>query len=301
MSTFDKFCNSIFNNKWELSESVIDIARNSIDPSVWEFPEDRLPILRPSIKLQILDVIEIISRITPVVEFYIVGSILTKNYSPNSDIDVNVQVDPEMSDLTREGLFQFIRRINGSLAIGTTHPINYFIVQEEFDFEKSQGVYNVADEKWLKIPEDTDIEIDSYFNKFQNEVNGIDIQTAELRRDLIDYEMLKNLSPSQVAKLGDLSAKKLDEIESDMQFLIKAYHDVHNLRKWAFDKEMSPSEIKKFGKKYKLPENVVYKMLEKYYYIEFIKKLENILGDDEEIEKSDIKKIKQAGAEFWKK
>lgn len=301
MSTFDKFCNSIFNNKWELSESVIDIARNSIDPTVWEFPEDNLPIIRPTIKLQILDIIEAIDRITPVVKFYIVGSILTKQYSPNSDIDVNVEIDPEIDDLTRETLFQFIKRANGSLAIGTTHPINYFIVQEEFDFDKSQGVYDLANEKWLKIPEDTDIEIDSYFNKFQNAVNGIDITTAELRRDLIDYEMLKNLSPDQVAKLGDLSAKKLDEIEDDMQFLIKAYHDVHHLRKWAFEQEMTPSEIKKFGKKYKLPENVVYKMLEKYYYIEFIKKLENILGDEEELSNSDINKIKKAGAEFWNK
>jgi len=260
MSNFDKFCSSIFNNKWELSESVIDIARNSIDPTVWEFPEDNLPILRPSIKLQIIDIIETIGGIVAVKDFFIVGSILTKQFSPNSDIDVNVQIDEDTNDLTMEALYQFVRRANGSLAIGTTHPINYFIVQQEYDISKSQGVYDLANEKWIKIPDDIDIEIDAYFNKFQNTINGIDITTAELRRDIIDFETLKHLSPTQVSKLGDLSSKKLDEIENDMEFLIKSYHDIHHLRKVAFDREMSPGEIKKFGKKWKLPENVVYKM-----------------------------------------
>ena len=127
MSNFDKFCNSIFNNKWELSESVIDITRNSLDPSVWEFPDDNLPILRPSIKLQIIDIIETIDGMSDIIlkDFFIVGSILTKQYSPNSDIDINVQIDEGITDLAREALFQFIRRVNGSLAIGTTHPINF--------------------------------------------------------------------------------------------------------------------------------------------------------------------------------
>jgi len=301
MNTFDKFCNSIFNNKWEISESVIDIERNSLDPTVWEFPDDQLPILRPAIKLQILENVEAINRITPVVEFFMIGSILTKQYSPNSDIDVNVQIEPnDVDDLLMDTLYGFIRRINGSLAIGTTHPINYFIVQEEYNKDKSQGVYDIASERWEKVPEGVDIEIELYANKFQNTVNGIDITTAELRRDIIDYETLKALSPEQIGKLGDLLTKKLEEIENDILFLVKSYKDIHHLRKNAFDKEMTPAEIKKFGKKYKLPENIVYKMLEKYYYIEFIKTLENILGNEESIEPSDIKKVKAAGKEFWK-
>ena len=42
---------------------------------------------------------------------------------------------------------------------------------------------------------------------------------------------------------------------------------------------MSPDEIRKFGVKNRLPKNVIYKMLEKYHYLKFFKKLNEIMED----------------------
>ena len=62
---------------------------------------------------------------------------------------------------------------------------------------------------------------------------------------------------------------------------------------------MSLKEIRKYGKKSKLPENVIYKMLERYYYFDFIKALKKIIEKDN-INSKDVKKIKQLGKDFWK-
>mgnify|MGYP000158447431 CR=1 FL=1 len=49
--------------------------------------------------------------------------------------------------------------------------------------------------------------------------------------------------------------------------------------KIAFDKDMSPDQIKTFSIKNRLPKNVIYKMLEKYHYLTFLKKCKKILDD----------------------
>ena len=59
---------------------------------------------------------------------------------------------------------------------------------------------------------------------------------------------------------------------------------------------MSPDEIRKFGVKNRLPKNVIYKMLEKYHYLKFFKKLNEIM-EDGKISPDELKslsKIKEA-------
>jgi nicotinamide mononucleotide adenylyltransferase len=52
-------------------------------------------------------------------------------------------------------------------------------------------------------------------------------------------------------------------------------------RATAFATDMTPEEIKDFGRKNQLPKNVVYKMLEKYHYLTFYKALKDIIKDGE--------------------
>ena len=75
MNNFDKFFNDVLN------ESIIDIPRNSLDPTVFEFPEDGPPIMHPIIKTQILNDIEQLKDLVPVMLFFAIGSILSKNYT----------------------------------------------------------------------------------------------------------------------------------------------------------------------------------------------------------------------------
>ena len=57
--------------------------------------------------------------------------------------------------------------------------------------------------------------------------------------------------------------------------------------------------LEEYGKKNRLPENVTYKLLERYYYFDFIKKLKDIIHDGD-IDDGAVKDIKDAGKEFWK-
>ena len=63
-------------------------------------------------------------------------------------------------------------------------------------------------------------------------------------------------------------------------------------RQDAFQSDMSPEEIREFGKKHKLPKNVIYKMLEKYHYLKFYK-CKDIL-DDGNITDKEIDSLKEA-------
>jgi len=293
--SFSNLYNSIIN------ESILDFTRNSLDPSVFEFPEDHQPIMHPAIKLQIMQDVEGIGKIAPVVEYFIVGSILSYNYSEKTDIDVTVRIDPtKMDAIDKDNMFQNIKRINGRMAYGTTHPIYYYIIEDEYDYNKTQGAYDVANEKWLKEPEQIDINLNSYIDKIQNSVNNIDLAIAELRRDIIDYDELKSLTPKQIKHLKQLTNAKLEEIEDKIISLLRSYDDIRLLRRFAYERELTPFEIKKYGKRYKLPENVIYKLLERYYYIDFVKALKNLIGDKQELQKQDVNKVKQLGQNLWK-
>ena len=54
---------------------------------------------------------------------------------------------------------------------------------------------------------------------------------------------------------------------------------------------MTPDQIAKWGEQQRLPKNVVYKMLEKYYYFDFLHKIEEIVGDDEKIDDTEMKTL----------
>ena len=71
----------------------------------------------------------------------------------------------------------------------------------------------------------------------------------------------------------------MEEIEDSINDIVKIGDGVDADRRAAFDKDMSPDEIRQYGIKNRLPKNVVYKMLEKYHYLKFYKKCKKILDD----------------------
>ena len=89
--------------------------------------------------------------------------------------------------------------------------------------------------------------------------------------DLIAYNDILNLQD----RIND----KLEEIEDSIKAIIKVGDGVDADRRAAFDSDMTPDEIQKFGIKNRLPKNVIYKMLEKYHYLNFYKKCKKILDD----------------------
>ena len=287
-----------------IKESIIDIPRKTYARGVFDKADTPNPVLKPSVKKQVLDGVKTFEKFGKVVKYTLIGSILTKQYRADADLDVNILFDIPGSKAEQEKVHDEIReyqgQINGKTIPGTEHPINYFSIIDPVTFNKARdmadGTFDIDTNKWIKKPEPGTFEPEKYVSDFQKRVSEIDVVKGELVRDMIDYEELKDLTSSDIDNLSSLVSKKLDEIKDSINTLIDIGDKTINDRKDAFSKDMSPDEIRKFGVKNRLPKNVIYKMLEKYHYLKFFKKLKEIMEDGKitPAELKSLSKIKEA-------
>jgi predicted nucleotidyltransferase len=299
MKTFDSAVKDL---KDHLNESILNINRNTLDPTVFEMTEvpGQQPKLMDPIKGEIMKKAKLIDKIVPIKSVYIIGSILTNKYDPNSDIDVTIEVDPtDLDSLDASIIMKYIKTLNTEYANGTTHKINYYIIKGDFDFSKSDAIYDVPNDKWLKIPKSNDIDVQMHLSRFENDLEEIAQSTEEIRRDLIDLEEIKSLTPRQINNLKDMVQEKLDNLNHDIETLVTLHKTFKNIRKTAFDQYLTPNQIREIGSKNKLPENIIYKLVERYYYWDFIKKLEDII-ENKKVGMNDLNKLKNIGKELWK-
>ena len=287
-----------------IKESIIDIPRKTYARGVFDKADTPNPVLKPSVKKQVLDGVKTFEKFGKVVKYTLIGSILTKQYRADADLDVNILFDIPGSKAEQEKVHEKIReyqgQINGKNIPGTEHPINYFSIIDPATFNKARnmadGTFDIDTNKWIKKPEPGTFEPEKYVTDFQKRVSEIDVVKGELVRDMIDYEELKDLTSSDIDNLSSLVSKKVDEIKDSINTLIDIGDKTINDRKDAFSKDMSPDEIRKFGVKNRLPKNVIYKMLEKYHYLKFFKKLTEIMEDGKitPAELKSLSKIKEA-------
>ena len=287
-----------------IKESIIDIPRKTYARGVFDKADTPNPVLKPSVKKQVLDGIKTFEKFGKVVKYTLIGSILTKQYRADADLDINILFDIPGSKAEQEKVHDEIReyqgQINGKTIPGTEHPINYFSIIDPVTFNKARdmadGTFDIDTNKWIKKPEPGTFEPEKYVTDFQKRVSEIDVVKGELARDMIDYEELKDLTSADIKNLSGLVSKKLAEIKDSINTLIDIGDKTINDRKDAFSKDMSPDEIRKFGVKNRLPKNVIYKMLEKYHYLKFFKKLKEIMEDGKitPAELKSLSKIKEA-------
>lgn len=264
------------------NESILDAVKPTLDPKVFHADANGVQILNDVVRAQIESDIAKFDSIVPSTSSNIVGSILTKTYNDRSDIDVNVVYDKEDVDpITANRMMILLRSINGRLATGTTHPINYYLYfsdgtdyQDRFD-----GIYDFKSNKWIKVPEPTTIKIDKYLGQFMNAISSIDITTMAIRRDLIDIRDLQdNLTAEDIQGIKDKLQSKVFEVEEKIRSLVASEEIIKKARRAAFNKPITKEELLRLKSKNLLPENIIYKLLEKYYYLKFINKLNEFLS-----------------------
>ena len=277
-----------------IKESIIDIPRQRYAPGVFDDADTNNPKLKQSVRDIILNQIDKFQEKYPVKKYSLIGSILTKKYRDDADLDINILFDVPEEDReeARKELASSLRNINGKLVPGTQHPINYFVITDPELKKKNDamadGVYDIDENEFVRRPTEDTFDPEKYEADFQKKVKEIDVVKGELARDLIDYEELKGLSTDDVLNLQDKINSKLEEIEDSIEVLVDIGDDVVKQRQSAFNDDMTPEEIRQFGKKHKLPKNIIYKYLEKYHYLKFYKKCKEILEDgkvtDDEID-----------------
>jgi len=250
----------------------------------------------------------------PILDYSLIGSILTRRYRDDADLDINVLFDvpKEKQEEERLRLSQkFLSaknpdNIQGKLIPGTRHPINYYFITDKETYDdqnkKADAVFDIGKNKFIKRPEDFEFDPGLYVKDFEKKVQEIDVIKGELKRDIIDYKELKGLKTNDVLDLQDKVKDKLEEIEDSIEDIIKIGDMVDSERRKAFDSDMSPEEIRQYGIKNRLPKAVIYKMLEKYHYITFYKYCKKILDDgvvtDKEIDDLDINEARRKSIAF---
>ena len=280
-----------------IKEAVIDIPRRTYAKGVF----DNADTDNPKLKQTVLDIIENqikqFNDIRPVLKYSLVGSILTKNYRDDADLDINVLFDVPLPDrdVIRKELAKSLRNINGTLVPGTKHPINYYIITDpnvkETNDKMADAVFDIKNNTFIRKAKEFIFDVKRYVADFEKRVREIDVVQGELKRDIIDYKELKELNPDDILNLQELINEKLDEIENGIKQLIDIGNTVLKDRADAFSTDMTPEEIKTFGRKNQLPKNVIYKMLEKYHYLTFYKELKHIL-EDGQVTDAEIQSIK---------
>ena len=280
-----------------IKESIIDIPRQRYAPGVFDDADTNNPKLKKVVVDMILDQIDKFQETYPVKKYSLIGSILTKRYRDDADLDINVLFDvpEEDRETARKELASSLKDINGKLVPGTKHPVNYYVITDPELKKKNDamadGVYDIDENEFIRRPTEDTFDPEKYEADFQKKVREIDVVKGELARDLVDYEELKSLSTDDVLNLQDRIDKKLDEIEDSIEVLVDIGDDVVKQRQSAFNDDMTPDEIREFGKKHKLPKNIIYKYLEKYHYLKMYKKLKDIL-EDGKVTDDEIKDLK---------
>jgi len=275
----------------EVIESIIDIPRRTYAPAVFDNADTIDPKIKPSVKAQIEKQLKVFEAEYPVLQYSLIGSILTKRYRNDADLDINVLFDVPLGQREDERVRLSKKylsasnpdNIQGKVIPGTEHPINYYFITDKATYDdqnrKADAVFDIERDVFVKRPEDFTFDADMYIGQFTRKVQELDVVKGELTRDIIDYNELKDLQPNDVLNLQDKIKDKLEEIEDDLRVIIRIGDGVDTDRRAAFDTDMAPDEIRDYGVKNRLPKNVIYKMLEKYHYLKFYKKCKKILED----------------------
>ena len=295
-------------------EAVIDIPRRTYAKGVFDDADTNNPKIKDSVKAQIDKQIEEFEKEYPVVKIGLIGSILTKRYRDDADLDINVLFDVPVEKREDERLRLSQKylsaknpdNIQGKLIPGTKHPINFYFITDMKTYndqeKKADAVFDIEDNKFIKRPEEFTFDPSMYVKDFEKKVQEIDVVKGELKRDIIDYRELEGLTNDDVLNLQDKINTKLDEIEDSIRDIIKIGDGVDAERRAAFDKDMSPDEIRQYGIKNRLPKAVIYKMLEKYHYLKFYKKCKKILDDgkvdDKEIDDLEMHEARRKSLAF---
>jgi len=285
--------------------SIIDYPREDLASDIWENSDDG-PVLKEAIADEVEDMVYSFLDDAGIpeealVDLLIYGSILSNQYNSKTDVDARIVLDPEIieetfGEITGDDLYEMGKElIHDILLGGTKHPFNATVVIEGEDTilgESELGeleetpVYSVLTSTFLVDPYFTDSDFEPDESLAENsedakdEMQVLDALLTELKSDVIDYDWVQEAvdGVADKEKFMEKLESKLEEIGADSLALVVEYTDIRDARY-------------ETGKEHADPGNVLYKLLEKYEYVEKLKKLKSIVEDG--FTKSDLPKIEE--------
>jgi predicted nucleotidyltransferase len=258
---------------------ILDPEQPTLSPQLFDLNEE--PRLKQEVRNQIIAGIAKLSKVANVLDYTLIGSTLTRRYTNDSDIDINVLINATQDDYDSAKTAAIEN--SGKLVAGTKHPINYHVLSDKSDFdnanESADGVFDISKNEFIRKPIEKPFHVDKYFSAFKDVVKKIDVMKDELKDDLIDYSVLKTMSKNDAQSIQTLIKNELEQIESDVKGLSALHDKIIADRNAGFQKKLTAKDIREYGTKNRLPGNVVYKLLERYHYLAFLHEVEKALAD----------------------
>jgi len=289
-------------------ESSIDFPRQGLDAAVWQKTGDD-HVLRQDVKRHILAVLdrypaENLRRIAA--KIHIVGSINTNQFADDADIDVHIQprdisgYGEEVPMQVKKWFDQNRDAINGWIG---EHPVEVYLQLDPAQDLMSDGVYDLLADKWVVGPKEQSQDYDPYddfsdiADQIRAEVRDADALFGELKRDVIDHEVIQQaierMPKEQRQQLMAKLETKLQEIEAGIEALYKERGEWSVARRTA-SKPATPEQARhdvELARKWK-DQNATFKFINRYQYMQVIGDLKKLVGDDDKLDSKDVDKIK---------
>jgi predicted nucleotidyltransferase len=268
---------------WGISESLLDPIQKDLCPDLWNNQDQ----LKKEVKDFIMSNFEkwqkVIKRELEVKSITIMGSLATYQYSESSDLDVHIEV--ELSDKEINEIFPTLPKIT---LLKTKHPVEYFLTKDYDNVEKSEVAYDLLKDKWVKKPKKTNvsipytyiIEIAKFF------MAGIEDRAAQYERDKVELSLYKSYledeeMQSDKERFQKAIEQKEADIRADLDALFVARHLCKAFRHEAYEKKDN-TYMPDFYIKFETSNpnlsinNLVYKMLDKFGYLDRLNKYADI-------------------------
>lgn len=292
---------------YKVKESSIDFPREDLDVAIWEKSGDTY-ILREEVKSKIIDLIskypdKDLNEIAK--EIHIVGSIGTNQYGDDADIDVHIipkSIDEWSESNVNAVVIWFNKNREEFDGYVNGHPIEVYIQLDLNQDLMSDSCYSILDNKWLVGPKIVPIDLDPYedfshiADEIRNVVEDADVLFGELKRDVIDYEVIKiameRMSGEDKERLLQKLEDKLNELEDDIEALYKKRGEWVDARHKASKPETPEQALKdvELAKKWR-DTNAIFKFVNRYHYLKAISNLQKLLAD-EKVTPDEVDKIK---------
>ena len=205
--------------------------------------------LKPAVREQLLKIsdefIDYLGVDVDVVDITFTGSYANYNYTPYSDIDLHVIVDPKSinrdDDLVEEFLKVKRQYWNDKHDVKVLNIEVELYPQDVNEPHKSTGVYSVSNDEWVNKPKifKTKFDIENVSKKVKSIKKHIDIEIEEAksRRDTTNLDKLiskiRKMRKAGLEKAGELSDEnviyKILRAEGDIQKLFDMKNNIFDV------------------------------------------------------------------------
>lgn len=193
------------------------IYNSVLNPSIWETDNN----IKTDVLNALLKVANTFYKSTeltvPLEDIYFLGSTAGYNWTPTSDIDLHLVIDFSQIDQNEDLVKQYVDGLKTKwnqahdIKIGN-HPVEVYI-QDKKEINKSQAVYSLMKNAWVKKPkhEDPKIDKDAIKKKYHQYVKYIDSAIQEQDLDKIKklIKRLYEIRQSGLDASGEYSTENL--------------------------------------------------------------------------------------------